>query len=456
MAPSALTSNDYIDLPLQTTPPTPPPPVLDASSSDLDLLRPINHGLTEAKRLISQALECRISTIDHDTCDVGDEDAFFVADLGEVYRQHLRWKLNLGRVKPHYAVKCNPDPQVLRLLAELGTGFDCASKAEMEQVLQMGIDPARIIYAQPCKTKSHLRYAAQNGVRQLTFDNADELYKTKQLLPDAELYLRILTDDSASLCPLSLKFGASLDNTRDLLELAHALGLNVVGVAFHIGSGASDPKAFLKAVQDARVVFDQAADLGFAMHTLDVGGGFCSDASFEDMAAVLSSALDCYFPPHIRIIGEPGRFYVSSAFTLACHVIARRTVNDPTLGTSSYMLYLNDGVYGNFSSIIFDHQNPVPRILRAGDRFLYAAHSSGYETPNMVDYSIWGPTCDGIDCIAQACSFPEVIQTGDWMYFEDMGAYTKCSATRFNGFTDKHSVVYVSSDPSVRALLQLE
>jgi len=315
----------------------------------------------------------------------------------------------------------------------------------------MGIDPARIIYAQPCKTKSHLRYAAKNGVKQMTFDNVDELYKAKQLFPGAELFLRISTDDSASLCRLSLKFGAALDSARELLELARSLELNVVGVAFHVGSGASDPQAFLKAVQDAKYVFDMAAELSFNMHTLDVGGGFCTE-TFEQMAGVLADALDAYFPPHIRVIGEPGRYYVSKAFTLACHVIARRPVSDPTLDVTSYMLYLNDGVYGNFSSIIFDHQNPVPRILKVGQRFMYGTVKSGYDTPTANEYSIWGPTCDGIDVISSSCSFSDVIDIGDWMYFEDMGAYTKCSATRFNGFTDQHDVMYVSSDAGATAL----
>ncbi|KAF2003400.1 ornithine decarboxylase [Amniculicola lignicola CBS 123094] len=413
----------------------------------------IDYGAGKSKQLIGAALKGRVEAIDHDLCAVGDEDAFFVADLGDVYRQHMRWKKNLARVKPHYAVKCNPDPQVLRLLAELGIGFDCASKTEIEQILNMGVDPARIIYAQPCKTKSYVRYAAQHGVKQMTFDNADELYKTKQLFPDAELYLRILTDDSASLCRLSQKFGAHLDGTADLLALAKNLDLNVVGVAFHAGSGASDPKAFIKAVQDARFVFDQAEALGFKMHTLDVGGGFNSDHTFETMAAVLSEALDVYFPPEVRIIGEPGRYYVATAFTIACHVIARRTVADATLGTTSYMLYLNDGVYGNFSNIIFDHQHPIPRVLKAGDGMWYDVRRSGYETPSQTEYSIWGPTCDGIDVISSSCMFPDVLDVGDWLYFEDMGAYTKCSATRFNGFTDSHDVVYVCSEPGAGALL---
>lgn len=432
-----------------------------------------DNGTRNAKRLVGEAFKARIDAIDQDNCEVGDEDAFFVADMGDVYRQHLRWKLNLPRVKPHYgtlltlsipyqfliqllAVKCNPDTQVLRLLAELGTGFDCASKAEIEEVLTLGIDPSRIIYAQPCKTKSHLRYAAQQHVKQMTFDNADELFKIKQLFPDAELFLRILTDDSASLCRLSLKFGAALDSTEDLLILAKKLDLNVVGVAFHVGSGASDPQAFTKAVRDARSVFDQATSIGYEMHTLDVGGGFCGE-SFEQMASVLSAALDFYFPPSVRIIAEPGRYYVSSAFTLACHVIARRAIADIGLDSNSYMLYLNDGVYGNFSSIMFDHQNPVPLILRCGDKFMHCSSESmnPVSAARITNYSIWGPTCDGIDCICASCKFAAVVDVGDWLYFEDMGAYTRCSATKFNGFTDKHDIIYISSEPAARAILNL-
>ena len=327
-------------------------------------------------------------------------------------------------IKSHYltlvAVKCNPDPQVLKLLAELGTGFDCASKAEIDQVLNTGVDPSRIIYAQPCKTNAYVRFAAKAGVKQMTFDNADELYKIKQLFPHAELYLRILTDDSASLCRLSLKFGAALESTHGLLDLAKKLELNVVGVAFHVGSGASDAQAFQRAVADARYVFDQAASLGHDLKNLDVGGGFCSE-TFEEMAAALSAALDEHFPTGVRIIGEPGRYYVSSAFTIACNVIARRTVHDPQLDTTSYMLYLNDGVYGNFSSIMFDHQHPVPRILKAGKHFLYAKHGCGSNAEQGIQYSIWGPTCDGIDCIAESCSLPYTLDVGDWLYFEDMG-----------------------------------
>lgn len=311
-------------------------------------------------------------------------------------------------------------------------------------MLNLGVDPSRIIYAQPCKTKSYIRHVAKQGVKQMTFDNADELHKIKALFPDAELYLRILTDDSSSLCRLSLKFGASLDSTFELLQLAAELSLNVVGVSFHVGSGASDPQSFVKAVRDAHTVFDQATALGFKLHTLDIGGGFTSD-TFEDMACVLSDTLDMYFPSSVRIIGEPGRYFVAAAYTLACNIIARRDIVDPATNETSYMLYLNDGVYGNFSSIMFDHQHPVPRVLEARD--------TG-ENSRATEYSLWGPTCDGIDRITEQVVFRRQLDVGDWLYFEEMGAYTRCSATRFNGFTDNHEVVYVSSEPGASAILQ--
>ena len=277
----------------------------------------------------------------------------------------------------------------------------------------------------------------------MTFDNADELYKIHALYPQAELFLRILTDDSSSLCRLSQKFGASLDCTKELLELSKTLDLNVVGVSFHVGSGASDPESFIKAVRDSRSVFDRAAEIGYELKTLDIGGGFTGD-TFEAMAHVLSEALDEHFPPSVRIIGEPGRYYVASAFTLACNVIARREIQDPVTKALSYMLYLNDGAYGNFSSIIFDHQHPSARVLRK---------QGGENNIEATDYSIWGPTCDGIDLITNICTLRGLLDVGDWLYFEEMGAYTRCSATRFNGFSDDHQVLYVSSEPGASALL---
>ena len=405
-----------------------------------------NDGLSNAEtpeRMVYRALKDHVTKIDVTTCEAGEEDAFYVADLGDVYRQHLRWKKNLNRVKPFYAVKCNPDPQVLKLLAALGTGFDCASKTEIDMALATGIDPSRIIYAQPCKTPSYLRHARTVGVKMMTFDNSDELRKIKVYYPDAELVLRILTDDSGSLCRLSAKYGASLNTASRLLHLAKDLDLNVIGVSFHVGSGACDPEAYKQAVRDAQGVFEQAAAVGHNFKMLDIGGGFM-DETFEIFADGVNKALNEYFPGPTQIIGEPGRYYVANAFTLAANVIGRREIQKGRTTKKSYMLYLNDGVYGNFSNIIFDHQHVIPQLLKTASTSTQQHH-----------YSIWGPTCDGIDVMNDRCYLDGLVDVGDWLYFQHMGAYTGCSATRFNGFPDNHRVVYVCSEPGASALLDL-
>ena len=230
--------------------------------------------------------------------------------------------------KPIYfiAVKCNPDPYVIRLLAALGTGFDCASNGEISQILGVGgIDPSRIIFANPCKAISFVRNAAKMGIDMMTFDNADELYKIARAHPGAKLVIRILTDDSKSLCAFGIKFGAPLGTVPGLLAKAKELGLDVIGVSFHVGSGCYDPSVYSDAISRARSVFEMGKQVGYTFNLLDLGGGF-EDALFEQAASVLTGAIAEHFPDRagLKIIAEPGRFYVSKAFKLAANIIARR------------------------------------------------------------------------------------------------------------------------------------
>jgi len=219
---------------------------------------------------------------------------------------------------------------VVRLLAALGAGFDCASLGEINQVLELGVEPSRIIFANPCKATSFVRAAARSNVDMMTFDNADELVKIVRVHPNAKLVIRILADDSKSLCRLGLKFGAQLSAVPALLKKARELKLDVIGVSFHVGSGCFDPEAFGDAVSRAKEVFTMAKAVGYRFHLLDVGGGF-EDNTFERMAVVLKEAIDLHFPHRqadgIKVIAEPGRFFVSKAFTLATNIIARRAIS---------------------------------------------------------------------------------------------------------------------------------
>lgn len=249
-------------------------------------------------------------------------------------RRAQGWELTQNL--PPLAVKCNPDPHVLHLLAALGLGFDCASQPEITSVLSLpiAVDPSRIIYANPCKAPSFIRHAAANGVNFMTFDNRDELAKVKKYHPHAKMVLRILTDDSGSLCRLGLKFGAPLREVRALLKTAKNLGVEVAGISFHCGSGCTNPALFGDAVRRARWAFDVGAEEGFDFSLLDIGGGF-EDDNFEAISAVLREAIDTHFPldgegKSIRIIAEPGRYYVSRAFELATNIIARRAAREGT------------------------------------------------------------------------------------------------------------------------------
>lgn len=374
--------------------------------------------------------------------DYDSEDPFYVADLAQVMRQYNEWKELLPRVSPFYAVKCCPDEMIIKTLYDLGSGFDCASKGEIQMALETGISPANIIFANPCKQVSHIRFAASVGVSMMTFDNEDELHKIKMHFAGAKMILRILTDDSKSRCRFGVKFGASLKIVPKLLETAKELGINVVGVSFHVGSGCGDASAYRDAVVLAREAFDIGQRLGFNFSILDIGGGFpgrgIGTLQFPEIARTIRSTLDELFPQNIRIIAEPGRYMASNCFTLAVNIIARRVVPSPDGEGRVFMYYINDGMYGSFNCITFDHATVTPKPLVQGGVFCYNQTDSA-----DFSCSIWGPTCDSIDCIGRDMRLPEM-NVGDFLVFENMGAYTVAAASSFNGFKQT-SIHYTNS-----------
>ncbi|KAI9646633.1 hypothetical protein NHQ30_004629 [Ciborinia camelliae] len=313
------------------------------------------------------------------------------------------------------AVKCNPDHKLLQLLADMGVNFDCASLEEIEQVLEMGVDPSRIIFAHPCKASSALDIAARRGIRWTTFDNADELDKIQKISPQMELLLRIYVEDLGSKVALGAKFGAPMEVTRALLEKARLLGLKIVGVSFHIGSGSSDPNAFVTAVQHAKCVFEDGKALGFHMNMLDVGGGF-EDNNFETMASSLREAIAHEFPGQVNLIAEPGRFYASGFYTMVCQVIARRVQTGKLKAKLPDMLYLNDGLYGCFSMGWSENGIFVPTLIVPQGKSNLVPREL-----KLHRYSIWGPTCDSVDCISKEVVMDQEVKIGDWLKFQGMG-----------------------------------
>ena len=230
------------------------------------------------------------------------EDPFYIVDLGIVTAQLARWRAAFPRVVPFYAVKCNPDPAIVRTLMSLGCNFDCASRGEIclvqeiSRTLPADVPKPEIIYANPCKGRGHLIDAVCRGVRMVTFDNVAEVQKCALVSKKIQLIMRIITDDSGSQCRLSSKFGAPPQHWPILLAEAKKYGLEVVGVSFHVGSGCRDATRYEMALRDCKKLFEMAkTEYGFDMSILDIGGGFPGETHslWNPVKVCISNALHC-------------------------------------------------------------------------------------------------------------------------------------------------------------------
>ena len=355
------------------------------------------------------------------------EKAFYLIDLGQITASYTNWINLLPDVIPYYAVKCNPNPVLLEALASLGANFDCASENEIKSIIEITKDPSRIIFANPCKMSSQIRYARANDVDLMTFDCEEELYKIKLYHPYAKIVLRLAVDDSKSLCKFNKKFGCKLDQVCELLTIAKTLKLNVVGFSFHVGSGCSSATSFYEAIRDCKSATDIANDLGISISIIDLGGGFPGldiNVKFEDIAEQINNGIKDFFEKElesksIEFIAEPGRYFAQKSHTLVLNVIGKKRCKDEN-GEDIIAYYLNDGVYQSFNCIYFDHAKPVILPFNERDGKLHKSY-------------LWGESCDSIDLISDNIMLPE-LTIGEWLYVENFGSYTIASGSEFNGF----------------------
>ncbi|XP_031734472.1 antizyme inhibitor 1 isoform X2 [Anarrhichthys ocellatus] len=365
---------------------------------------------------------------------LSEKNAFFVADLGVIMRQHVRWRTHMPQIRPYYAVRCNSSPAVIEVLAALGTGFICTNKSELELVQSHSIPSEDIIYSGVCKQVSQIKYAAKNGVDLLVCDNEAELRKISRCHPNAKLLLQISTEASSQDNEMSMTFGCSLKDCRHLLEKAKELGVQVVGVRSHISSTCEDDQVYVHAISDARCVFDMGEEIGFNMKFLDIGGGFSgSETQLELINKAVMSMVDLYFPPStgVSIIAEPGSFFVSSAFTLAVNVISKEAVardrqdhahDDPSVNDEpEFQYHMNEGVYGSFASKLSETLIAAPSVYK----------NPSLDAP-VFSSSLWGPSGDDLDQVVEHCLLPE-LNVGDWLTFSQAGAFSMgqplCTAT---------------------------
>lgn len=341
------------------------------------------------------------------------------------------WKAALPHVTPHYAVKCNNDPQILRWLASAGAAFDCASPREMREVFRAGAKPTDVIYAHPCKSVADVKVAQRFGIQVTVVDSPEEVVKLAAGGWRGSTLIRLLVPDAGSAQPFSKKFGAPLDWVPEITRLLRAAGIRHSGYSFHVGSECQKPAQFATAL---RMCAEAPRPTG--PEIIDVGGGFLPDREAFEAAAHEISAQQHLFAQTTKWIGEPGRFLAQPAATLRVQVTGIK----PRVDGTGWRYTLDETIYGAFSNIPFDGQRPAFR-LDAPDS----------DERSRVRATLFGRTCDSADCLAEDIEMPE-LRLGDWLVIDNMGAYTTVTASEFNGFPQPKRIYEPPPTPKNREL----
>lgn len=355
-----------------------------------------------------------------------EDSAFFVCDVRDIAKKVDIWRQSLPRITPFYAIKACRDPIVLNVLNSHGVNFDCSNKGELSAVLNMGVAPNRIVYANTVKSSSDLKFAQQHGVKLMTFDSAEELAKIKD--KDARLLLRIEADETGSQHSFNSKFGCSFNEAKKILQEARSNGTNVVGLSFHVGCAYQDPVIFARTIERARAIFDVASSMGNEMSVLDVGGGFPGGLRIRDkfleVCEAIRLATDLHFPESsgVQLISEPGQFFITSAYALVVQVIGKRRREILTDGGSQthQVVFINESRDNCVSRNLYDYLDVKIWPLQ-----------EPFERRRDVPTTVWGGTCNPVDCIERKPLFH--VNVGEWLLMDNIGAYSLSRASGFNG-----------------------
>lgn len=348
-----------------------------------------------------------------------------VLSLKQIEKSYKQLKKYLPRVRVFYAIKSNPHPEILKTMINLGSSFDVASDGEIRTLHDMGVAGERMIYANPVKMGVGFKACQECGVSKMTFDSASEIDKIKASCPKATVLLRLRIDNSSAHVDLNKKFGASRENALALMQQAKAAGLDIAGVAFHVGSQTVSADPYLHALDIAREVFEEAKAAGLELRILDIGGGFPIPEpkvrfNLPEMLKQINARLDEDFPG-IDIWAEPGRYICGTAVNLITSVIG------VTERGGQPWYFLDEGLYGTFSGVIFDQWDFKLISFREDDEKVAATFA--------------GPSCDSLDIMFRG-RMTVPLQVGDLLLVPACGAYTSASATTFNGFSKARFVVW--------------
>ncbi|MGE5239507.1 MAG: type III PLP-dependent enzyme [Chloroflexota bacterium] len=336
---------------------------------------------------------------------------------GEVVREKVSViGKNIRNARVFYAVKANPDVEVLRFVNGLGIGFEIASEGELDILASLGVDASRIITSNPIKTFKFLERAASYGIAYYAYDSVPEVEKMARYLPGANVYVRLSVPNEGSEWPLSKKFGVELDEALDLLVSAAERGLNPVGITFHVGSQCTNIYNWYTALDKARQLWEMAEERGVRLRMLNIGGGYPirytkTVVDIETIDRKIDTVLSQKFPREIEIFIEPGRAVIGDAGVFVSTVIGKARRGDEN------WLYIDVGVFNGLMESV------------GGIKYTYTVGSRS----EPKRWTIAGPSCDSFDVIDREVELPEP-EVGNRLLILSSGAYTVSYASEFNGF----------------------
>lgn len=349
-----------------------------------------------------------------------DLEPQYISPLLVMSKQRLRenarrFTAAMPRVRPHFAVKSNPDKEVLNYFSQQGIFFEIASSAELDALIELDTCIDTVFYSNPIKSPASIKYAAGKGVNWYAVDSVEEVQKIAAIKPDAKLYIRIEVSNEGSSWPLAGKFGADSQVVNKIIRQCKRSAMQLCGITFHVGSQCSNVDNWVAGIRSAKSIFNKLILNGFSPELLNLGGGYPlqltgDEPTIEEIGAIINREL-ASLPEHIQVMAEPGRFLVGSAGCLMAQVVGLATRN------KQRWLYLDTGVYGG--------------LLELSQNFPATIFSD--RTGEQCQWTLAGPTCDAIDVLGQH-QLPVNMQVEDRVYIPNLGAYSTCCASQFNGF----------------------
>lgn len=363
----------------------------------------------------------RMDTVLHDTLTATPS---LILDFDIIRNTYDRFLKAFPGGTIYYAMKANANPQVVHLLAERGAGMEIASLAELERALEAGVPADRIICSNPIKNPAFLARMHAIGVYAMVIDSTFEVEKVAQHAPGSRVYVRLAVDNTGSVLPLAGKFGVDAELALTLSDQARALGLDPIGLSFHVGSQCLNPLNWVNAIRACGSVWEAAAARGHHFTFLDIGGGFPaghyhdgSIPTIDEIGTAVQSAVAAFIPASddLLLALEPGRGMVGESGRLLTTVVGK------AVRGSGEWLYLDAGVFNGLMET-YEGFPPVVQVL-----------DDHADARPRARYTLAGPSCDSCDVIARDVDMPEV-HIGDRLVFFDAGAYTNEYAAAFNGF----------------------